>query len=201
MKIVTKVADKDQANVLLELAGRQLRSNIREPHYVCFNNGVFSVTRVVSQDDKKVSKQFFLFAIETGKLMPDFNDDVECSMDGGTSWATPTDPTFYTQSAYNMLVRSARVQHVLTFNEGDVVVNRKGDVSTIVTPTPDAAGLLVVECDGEYLLQEFNTLKPYVPKPTPAQRAADYITDMTDDLSLVEALQWLVDEGKITINE
>lgn len=197
MKIVTKVADKDQANLLLELAGTPLRSNVDEPHFIRYMNGDFTIvmeTSINPLNYDRVSKQFFLFAIETGKLIPDISDEVEFSINGGTSWVTQTDPNFCTQPSYNMLVRKARKAH--QFKENDVVVDTKGNTFTMVTPTPDSAGLVVVECDGEYILHEFNTLSPFT--PTPAQRVADYITD---DLSLAESLQWLVDEGKISINE
>lgn len=200
MKIITKVADKDQANLLLELAGTPLRSNVDEPHFIRYINGDFSIameTSINPLNYDRVLKQFFLFAIETGKLTPDISDEVEFSINGGTSWATPTDKLIIRSD--NMIVRKARKVH--QFKENDVVVDTKGNTFTMVTPIPDSAGLVVVECDGEYILHEFNTLSPYVaPKPSLATLAADYITDMTDDLSLAESLQWLVDEGKITIH-
>lgn len=199
MKIITKVADKDQANLLLELAGTPLRSNVDEPHFICVNNGVYSVTKHVSKDDHKVSKQFFLFAIETGKLIPDISDEVEFSIDGGTSWATPTDPNFCTQPSYNMLVRKARKAH--QFKENDVVVDTKGNTFTMVTPVPDSAGLVVVECNGEYILHEFNTLSPYIPPKSAIDKIMDLIPDDVLNICDLEGqLQWLVDEGKITIH-
>lgn len=221
MKIVTKVADADQANLLLELAGSDVRTQFimykNQERYVWYDDDSFAVTmNPPGSEYDRVSKQFFLFAIETCKLIPDIGDDVEYSMDGGTTWEKPTDPTFCTQPASDMLVRSApdkrlpaveavsdalQPKCVPMFNKGDVVLSTNtGRKGIIVLAEPDKHGHILIDFNGFYGLHRVDSLKHY--RPSQLELILDSVPDDVLNICDLEfQLKWLIDNGKVSINE
>lgn len=205
MKIVTKVADADQANVLLELAGSILRAKhimyTTQERYVWYDDDdSFGLSVNLPPPDsgyELISKQFFLFAIETGKLTPDISDDIEFSKDGGNTWEKPVDHNFIMNSSSDILVRAATAK----FNEGDVVLSTiTGRKGVIVLSEPDKHGHILIEFSGFYGLHRIDSLKHY--RPSQLELLMNEIPDDVLNICDLEGqLKWLVDTGMILINE